>query len=175
MESESGKFYNLFNKKYDAIKRSFSITYKKATGESIDEDIFHDTIIKCGDILTDDKTMEMSEKSIIDYTYIAYKHNMLRSKNYIHNKNTVIIDIDETIPDNGSTDYWDMRCEIKDFIVENFGEDTFEECCQWIIDRKSVQEIEAEHNDKCLYYKFKKIKELVIKHFGEDLYDIPRN
>lgn len=171
MVKEFGKYYKLMCKNYNIIKNKFSITYRKATGETMDEDVFHDTLIKCAETLNEDIMSTMSEESLINYTYIAFKNNMYREKKYARNKYKNNYDSLDNIGNNDNTYYWDMRCMIKDFIIKNFGEKSFEECCQWIIDNKSVKDIEKENNDSKLYYKFKKIKEMVIKEFGEDLYD----
>lgn len=174
MVKEFGKYYRLMCDNYAIIKKKFSISYRNATGEVMDEDVFHDTLIKCAETLNEDVMSTMSDEALINYTYIAFKNNMYREKKYNRNKckTDIDIDIDNTVCNIDNTYYWDMRCMIKDFIVKHFGEKTFEECCQWIIDNKSVKDIEKDNDDSNLYYKFKKIKELVIKKFGNDLYDI---
>lgn len=175
MVKEFGKYYMLMCKNYNMMKNKFYITYRKATGESMDEDVFHDTLIKCAERLTEDEMATMTEESLINYTYIAFKNNMFREKQYARNRYKADLDIDECFGANDSSDYWDMRCQIKDYIIRHFDEKTFEECCQWIIDRKSVKEIEYDNNDNNLYYKFKKVKELVVKEFGDDLHHIDQS
>lgn len=169
------KLYYLLQDKYVKIKSQFAIAYKTSTGETLNEDVFHDTLIKCAETLHEKGTNGMTEENLINYLYIAFKTNMLREKIYAYNKNKVNVDIDETIPYIDNFEYWNMRCEIKKFIIKYFDEKTFEECCEWIIDRKSVTEIEQKYNDKNLYYKFAKIKKLIIKEFGNDLFNIPSN
>lgn len=175
MVEEFGKYYVLMCNHYDKMKKQFSASYKRATGESFDVDVFHDTLIKCAETLNEAVMSSMSEEELINYTYMAFKTNMYRDKQYARNKYRVDIEMENCKSADDYADYWNMRCVIRDFIVDRFGEDTFEECCQWIIDRKSVKEIEREHNDKNLYYKFKKIKKLVLENFGDDLFDIPTN
>lgn len=170
MVKEFGKYYCLIASKYQEIKNNFSIAYKRFSGENLDEDIFHTTLLKCAETINE---TNMTEQDLLNYTYIALRSNMLREKKYLRNKKCVQCDDEFDKPYQDNQEYWNLRCNLRQFIVDKYDEDTFEQCCEWIIDNDSVKDIEARFNTKGLYYKFKKIKNDIIKHFGNDLFDIP--
>lgn len=171
MKSECGKYYDLIATKYEELKANCSFAYHQATGECLNEDVFHDTLIKCMETLTNETIEQMDEKALMNYTYIAYKTNMFREKQYYRVKNVVPLTTKHDQPTNtySLSENWDISEKIQNYIIQKFGQELFEQYCAWIIDEKSISEIENTYNTTGLYYKFKKLKESIIKKFGQNI------
>lgn len=170
-----GKYSDLIATKYEVIKTFCKNVYHHSTGENFNEDIFHDTLIKCMETLNDETCKNMDDTSLIKYTYSAYKTNMIREKQYSRTKLTTYTDKlpDVLIYDNIETN--DILNNIHNRIVELYDEQTYDEFYDWIFNNKSVKEIETEYNDTKLTYKFKKINTIIKKEFGEDILNLNSN
>lgn len=171
MKPKNGRYYDLIANKYDELKANCKFAYHQATDECFDEDVFHNTLIKCMETLTTETINNMDEKALMNYTFIAYKNNMLRDKMYNKTKNVEPLINKYDIPTETYSlpEYWDVFEKIQDYIITNFGQDLYEQFCLWIIDNKSITEIEKMYNTTGLYYKFKKLKENIKKKFGENI------
>lgn len=148
-------FNRYISKHYDNIKQKCEIAYHRATGEAFDPDIFHDTLIKCAD-----KIGTMNDVEIDNYIYISFRTNMMREKQYARNK----FKLDCEIPDIPISPKFDVINDINKLrasVDNKFGINTFEELCEWVIDKKNIHEIEKAFNEKGLYYKLRKVKKWI--------------
>jgi hypothetical protein len=66
-------FLEMVSGHYKEIKQCFILNTNKLKIE-FDEDVFHDTIIKCGEIYKDDTNDYKKEKA---YLWVSYKSNVL--------------------------------------------------------------------------------------------------
>ena len=152
----SNKLFKILSEKYEKIKSDFSKSYKYSTGEDLDEDVFHETILKCCDV---EKLEEMSEKAILDYVYRAFKQNMLREKQYYRNKMTDSIteDTENSLVrrENFSGNY-DYELLIS-YLENTYGKDLVELLFKWKIDGYSIKELEGSSGVSNLNRKLNKI------------------
>jgi len=80
------KFINTVNDNYETIKKELQ-SYCDSVGQSFDEDIFQDTIIKCYTLI--DKNGEMKDSSYQgckNFMFQAFKRNLKREQQYARNQ-----------------------------------------------------------------------------------------
>lgn len=164
--NQTNRIFQIIEEKYDEIKIKFLKSSKNSLNMPFNEDVFHDTIINCSKINWDNN---ISDNEIINYMYKAYKQNVLRENNYAYNKLSVDIDKLPDIPVNDNFEYQDLIFNIQKYIVDKYGEQTFNQCYDWIVNNKSIREIEEIYQTNNLTYKLKKIKNEVTKKFLNDI------
>lgn len=164
--NQTNRIFQIIEEKYDEIKIKFLKSSKNSLNMPFNEDVFHDTIINCSKINWDNN---ISDNDIINYMYKAYKQNVLRENNYAYNKLSVEIDKLPDIPVNDNFEYQDLIFNIQKYIVDKYGEQTFNQCYDWIVNNKSIREIEEIYQTNNLTYKLKKIKNEVAKKFLNDI------
>jgi hypothetical protein len=164
--NQTNRIFQIIEEKYDEIKIKFLKSSKNSLNMPFNEDVFHDTIINCSKINWDNN---ISDNEIINYMYKAYKQNILRENNYAYNKLSVDIDKLPDIPVNDNFEYQDLIFNIQKYIVDKYGEQTFNQCYDWIVNNKSIREIEEIYQTNNLTYKLKKIKNEVAKKFLNDI------
>jgi hypothetical protein len=164
--NQTNRIFQIIEEKYDEIKIKFLKSSKNSLNMPFNEDVFHDTIINCSKINWDNN---ISDNDIINYMYKAYKQNVLRENNYAYNKLSVDIDKLPDIPVNDNFEYQDLIFNIQKYIVDKYGEQTFNQCYDWIVNNKSIREIEEIYQTNNLTYKLKKIKNEVSKKFLNDI------
>lgn len=147
----------------------FRIAYNRSTGEEFNQDIFHDTLIKCRGI---DGIETMTDRERENYIYISFKTNMFREKQYARNKNRVSLTKDIDVTYNHWTEFMDGRAKLIEYLNKEFDKNAFEQYCEWIIEKKTVKEIENLYQEKGLYYKFRKMQDKILKFYGSDLYQM---
>lgn len=77
MKETSANFSDFISKNYTLIKKTLKKglpTYK------FNEDLFHDTLLKCIDI-----NKEMNDKEMLNYIFMAFKTNLYRETLYMRN------------------------------------------------------------------------------------------
>lgn len=80
------KFINTVNDNYETIKKELQ-SYCDSVGQTFDEDIFQDTIIKCYTLI--DKNGEMKDSSYQgckNFMFQAFKRNLKREQQYARNQ-----------------------------------------------------------------------------------------
>ena len=169
---DCNRVYKLIEDKYYEMKRNFSIAYRKSTGKNFNEDVYHNTLISCSKTIKDSTA---SDVELMKYIYNAFRINMSREKQYARNKYTTLTDKLPELLVYDNVEYYDIIDSIRKYIISHYDEKTYDECYEWVMNNKSVREIEEEYNDTKLTYKFKKIKNEIIKFFGEDLHYFQRN
>lgn len=138
---------------YDKIKSNISKESIKKLGVELDEDIFHDTLLKC--VKTCNK-LDLTIDQLSSYIFISYKTNYLRELEYARNKNRDDVDlslIDDCKPDRLDIDYEKIKC----IIVDQFGESEWKLFEDYIYGA-SISDISKESHETGLYYRFNKIK-----------------
>jgi hypothetical protein len=138
---------------YNKIKSNISKESIKKLNIELDEDIFHDTILKCIKIC--DK-LDLTVDQLSNYIFISYKTNYLREQEYARNKNRDDIDlslIDDCKPDKLDIDYEKMKY----IIIDQFGDNEWKLFEDYIYGA-SISDISKENHETGLYYRFNKIK-----------------
>lgn len=164
--NQTNRIFKIIEEKYDEIKIKFLKSSKSSLNMPFNEDVFHDTIINCSKINWDNN---ISDNDIINYMYKAYKQNVLRENNYAYKKLSIEVDKLPDIPVNDNFEYQDLIFNIQKYIVDKYGEQTFNQCYDWIVNNKSIREIEEIYQTNNLTYKFKKIKNEISKKFLNDI------
>ena len=148
------KYLDFIANNYDKIKSNISKESIKKLNIELDEDIFHDTILKC--IKTCNK-LDLTVDQLSSYIFVSYKTNYLREQEYARNKNRDDVEdfsiIDDCKPDNLDIDYE----KIKEIIIDKFGENEWKLFEDYIYGA-SVSDISKESHEAGLYYRFNKIK-----------------
>ena len=144
---------------YNELKEGLNKESRKCWSKPLDEDIFHDTIIKCIDTC---KENELTPEQLKNYIFISYKRNYIREQEYARNKNRSDLPegYDISVLDNINIDYE----FVKKKVIEVFGEDEWRLFEDYIYGSK-VSDIERDNSEKGLYYRFNKIKNYVKKLF----------
>lgn len=144
---------------YNELKEGLDRESRKCWSKPLDEDIFHDTIIKCIDTC---KENELTPEQLKNYIFISYKRNYIREQEYARNKNRSDLPegYDISILDDINIDYE----FVKKKVIEVFGEDEWRLFEDYIYGSK-VSDIERDNSEKGLYYRFNKIKNYVKKLF----------
>lgn len=153
MSDKKEYYLNYIANHYDEIVNCVDLGSIKNFNHTYDEDILHDTILKC---LNTIENLNLSDNQIKNYIFISYNTNYKRELDYARNKNrddVIINDLDVINNDSNDLDY----NTIKNIIKEKFGDrewNLFEE----FIYGDSITNISKENNESGLYYRFNKIK-----------------
>ena len=144
---------------YNELKEGLNRESRKCWSKLLDEDIFHDTIIKCIDTC---KENELTPEQLKNYIFISYKRNYIREQEYVRNKNRSDLPegYDISVLDDINIDYE----FVKKKVIEVFGEDEWRLFEDYIYGSK-VSDIERDNSEKGFYYRFNKIKNYVKKLF----------
>lgn len=88
------KFIDTVADDYDAIKARFK-AWTGLNKMGFDEDIFHDTILRCGETFASEDT---SKEVCLQYLWKSYKNNLVRETQYSRNRNRESLDGAEDVP-----------------------------------------------------------------------------
>lgn len=163
MNNDCNKIFTLVESKYDKIKQQFTMAVRKSLKVDFNEDVFHDTILKCSE---KEWPEDVTDEQLLNYLFMAYRTNLIRESQYAYNKNTVITDEFPEIPHNDieeNYEYYDLINQIKSYIIKQYNAKTYEECYDRVVYGKSIKKLEDEYQDTNLRYKLNKIKKEVEK------------
>lgn len=144
------------NTNYHNLYKMLKYEWRKMETSEFDEDIFHDTLIKCMDKFNDRKFDENEFKA---YITSSFKMNVIRSKQYYDvsmKSDTDVETLDYTVTMQFNCDF---NTIIKD-IKEKFGNESCEKFLDWLED-KSIKEINEMYNCKNSRYLIDKIKDYI--------------
>ena len=141
---------------YNKIKTTLKKEWHKLETEAFDEDVFHDTLIKCMEQLKD---KELPSSEIISYIVAAFKTNTIREKSYAFNKYKADDEIDtiriETTPRN-DIDFNFILSEV----CQKFGKSDYEVFLDWL-DGMTIKELNEKYNKTNLRYVIERIKKYI--------------
>lgn len=86
-------YWKMVVENYDTLKKKINGWTRKYYNEKINEDIFHDTILRCEKIY---EFLKDPPEDLLKYMFSAYKFNHSRDKLYARNSN---LNIDEVFED----------------------------------------------------------------------------
>lgn len=109
------KFIDTVADNYDAIKARFK-AWTGLNNMGFDEDVFHDTILKCGETFARE---DASKEVCLQYLWKSYKNNLVRETQYSRNRNRESLDGAENAPCEDST----FTGELLSKLTEAFSEE----------------------------------------------------
>ena len=158
------------NNEYTLLKKNAKYEWRRKSNEVFNEDIFHDTLLKC---LTHLQNKEMTKEELMAYFIGAFQMNCLRENNYACNSKKSEEDINNINID-GETTISSLSIDYKIILKKIeilFGKD-YKEIFQLSMEGLSVKEITEATKYKTVRYKLDTIKNWLKKQYKEkDLKD----
>lgn len=143
---------------YYEIKKSFMIN-AQAMKMEFNEDIFHDTLLKCSVTYKDDVD---DYKKIKAYLWVSYKINVLNKLQRTKHMEDIDSLVDFDIIDEEYIPEIDEMFEIvRTALTEEFGEYITNIWFEHIVMEKEYEDIEEEYGIKNVHYQFKKIRKFI--------------
>lgn len=144
--------------KYSEIKKTFTIN-AQALKMEFNEDIFHDTLLKCSVTYRDDVN---DFKKIKAYLWVSYKINVLnkmqRTKRMENIDELEGFDIIDEVYNPEIDELFEI---VRTELYDKFGEFITDVWFEHIILEKEYDEIEEEYGIKNVHYQFKKIRKYI--------------
>lgn len=144
------------NTNYNSIYKMLKYEWRKMETSEFDEDMFHETLMKCMDKFND---KDFNENEFKAYITSSFKMNVIRSKQYFNvsmRSDTDIETIDSTIVNKFNCDFNIIIEDVK----EKFGVENCEKFLDWLED-KSIKKINEYYNCKNTRYLIDKIRSYV--------------
>lgn len=141
------------NINYKSLYKMLNYEWRKMESIEFNEDIFHETLIKCMDKFNDKKFNENEFKA---YITTSFKMNIIREKQYHVNlmkSDTDVETLNYFITNNFNCDFH----IIMDGIKEKFGKLNYEKFLDWL-ENKTIKEINEKYKCNNTRYLIDKIK-----------------
>ncbi|MBR6516381.1 MAG: sigma-70 family RNA polymerase sigma factor [Bacilli bacterium] len=154
--------YLFISENYDLIKKTLKRELRNNRNLNFDEDIFHDTILRCMEKYSDVKFE--NEEEFIAYIIVSFKTNLKRDKLYAVNSKRYdgeLEDYASEIKDNNNNKQNIDVNIILEEINNKFGEDVKNKTYDWLICQMTISEINKKYNCKNSRYIIDKIKEYI--------------
>lgn len=151
-------FMEMVAKHYNEIKKTFIINVQALKME-FNEDIFHDTILKCSATYKDDIK---DFKKIKAYLWVSYKINVLNKlQRTKHMENIDELEGFDIIDDIYIPEIDEIFDIVREELTNKFGEFSTNIWLEHIIMEKEYEEIEEEYGINNVHYLFKKIRKYI--------------
>ena len=162
---DKSPFMKMIEREYKTISKNyFKTVANKNLSKEDNEDIFHDTIIKCDKLL---KGKDINEDEMKSYLYKSLKTNGYREAEYYRNKKKFNCEFNCEIPEFNESPIQEIRYDlnqIQTYIRDKYGQDMLD-----IIDKRmegyTIKELEESTGKKGLNYKINKILKKVRRIF----------
>ena len=154
---------NYIEANYDNIKTLLKKEWFKMKHKNFDEDIFHNTLIKCMDKFN--STM-FNENEFMAYLVSSFKMNVIREENYFINStkdNKDVNTIKKEIFDNSNIDYNNLLIDI----CENFNKEYTNIFQDWL-DGCTIKELNQLYNKKNCRYIIDKIRKYILENYTRE-------
>ena len=154
---------NYIESNYDNIKTLLKKEWYKMKHKNFDEDIFHNTLLKCMDKFNSSK---FNENDFIAYLVSSFKTNVIREDSYFINStkdNKDVATIKKEIFDNCTIDYEYLLndiCEIFNKEYANILEDWLNGC--------TIKELNQLYNKKNCRYIVDKIRKYILDNYSRE-------
>lgn len=155
------------SQQYELIKKSLKKDLRKSRNLDFDEDVFHDTLLKCVE-----KYEELdfkNDEEFISYIIVSFKTNLKRDKLYAVNSKRYdgeVEDFESEFKDN-TNNYSNIDIDIIiEEINREFGEDDCNKFSDWLINQLTIQEINNKYNCKNARYIIDKIKNYIKENYN---------
>jgi len=149
---------------YDKVKASLIREWYKRETTEFDEDVYHDTLIKCIEQL---KNKDLEPSEIMSYIVVSFKTNMLRDKTYACNKYRANDEIETINIETTSKNDIDFNL-ILSSIYKKFGKDYHEIFLDWL-DGMTIKELNEKYDKTNMRYVIERIKDFIKKTFKQDM------
>lgn len=151
-------FLDMVSKNYDSIRKMLIINSLKLK-VSFDEDLFHDTLLKCSRSYKDDIN---NINKIKNYIWVAFRKNT--SKALVRKK--VLENIDDLqdfdiIDEDYIVEMDELYDIIKEELIAEFGEEITDLWFRHVGLEETYDVLEAESGIKNIHYQFKKIRKYI--------------
>lgn len=163
MESDTLLF---IGNNYELIKKTLKKELRKNRNLEFDEDVFHDTLLKC--IEKYDELKFQNDDEFIAYIIVSFKTNLKRDKLYAVNAKRYdgeIEDFDSTFEYDEPKLNMDTNILIEK-INKVFGEDTKNKMVDWLINQLTIKEINKKYNCNNARYTIDKVKEYIKQNYS---------
>ena len=152
------EFMRIISSQYDAIKKSFQLNMSKTKIE-FNEDVFHDTLLKCCETYKDDNA---DIKKMKAYFWMAFKTNML---NMVQRRKH-IEDIDSLRNFDIIDDEYIMEIDefveiVRDELYMEFGKEVSDLWLKHVANNEHYESLEKESGVENIHYQFKKIRKYI--------------
>lgn len=166
--------YLFISENYELIKKSLKRDLRNNKSLNFDEDVFHDTILKCME-----KHSEINfnnDDEFIAYIIVSFKTNLKREKLYAVNSKRYDGEIEDFASEfrdnNNNNSNIDINL-LMDKIFEKFGEDTKNKAYDSIVCQMTIQEINKKYKCKNARYTIDKVKIFIKENYSiEDFLDL---
>lgn len=152
------RFLEMVSGHYQEIKQSFILNINKLKLD-FNEDVFHDTIMKCAETYKDDANDYMKVKA---YLWVSYKTNLInkleRTKrmDYFEELGDVDITHEEYVPEMD-----EMMDIVRYELYQEFDADIVNLWFKHIVENKEYKELEKESGIHNIHYRFKRIRKFI--------------
>ena len=161
-------FYNEFlsnyiEANYDDIKTLLKKEWYKMKHKSFDDDIFHNTLLKCMDKFN---SSNFIENDFIAYLVSSFKTNVIREDNYFVNStkdNKDVATIKKEVFDNCTIDYENLLIDI----CENFNKEYANILEDWL-NGCTIKELNQLYNKKNCRYIVDKIRKYILDNYSRE-------
>lgn len=151
-------YYDFLEKNYEKMLKAF----KDFARGAFSEDVFHQTLVSCDSHFTSD--LSPTESAMMNYVFISFKNNLIRSKQY------ACVRLTEPITEACECDRVqapfavpEVESKIDSKIVvseleKKFGKELVVLFFRWAVDREPIRALELETGKKNLNYYLNKVK-----------------
>ena len=150
------------NTNYNSIYKMLKYEWRKMETSDFNEDIFHETLIKCMDKFNE---RQFDENEFKAYITSSFKMNVIRNKQY-HNvsmkSDTDVETLDSCIANKFNCDFNIIIEDIKD----TFGDENCEKFLDWL-ENKSIKEINETYKCNNSRYLIDKIRNYVKEKYND--------
>lgn len=162
----SGNFLSYIGDNYNQIKKRLMFwCYKNK--QKFSEDVFHNTIIQCNETTLNNNLTFKDENIAFAYIFQSFKTNLIREKLYANNKpKEEVKEYDKIDNRNSIEEECDMNI-IKESVVNNFGEKSYDILIEHI-NGENTNDLQEKHNIKNMKGKIKKIKNFISDNFFKE-------
>lgn len=148
---------------YDYIKTILQKEWFKMKRKEFNEDVFHDTLLKC---MKKFETKKFIEKEFMAYTVRSFQTNVLRYNLYFENSkrdSKEVTSIKKEISDNETIDFGLLYKKI----TTKYSQEYCNIFIDWI-DGNTIKELNKKYNRKNCRYIIDKVKRFIVQNYSRD-------
>jgi hypothetical protein len=159
--------YGFISSNYELIKKSVKRDLRGNRKLEFDEDVFHDTLLKCMEKYSDIKFN--NDEEFISYIIVSFKTNLKRDKLYAVNSKRYDGEIEDFESEFKNISYEKTNIDIDNLINQinvEFGEDSKNKFVDWLINQLTIKDINEKYNCNNSRYIIDKIKEYIKENYN---------
>lgn len=159
--------YGFISSNYELIKKSVKRDLRGNRKLEFDEDVFHDTLLKCMEKYSDIKFN--NDEEFISYIIVSFKTNLKRDKLYAVNSKRYDGEIEDFELEFKDISYEKTNIDIDNLINQinvEFGEDSKNKFSDWLINQLTIKDINEKYNCNNSRYIIDKIKEYIKENYN---------